>query len=182
MEKCSCYEERKSCVRHTDLQKIEHICNGTKERDLCTCGGDQTRCDFYPEMRYKKRSGYDVYYAHHQWKYGTKIEEYELNLIKRYFPNARIFNPSTDITTIGSEEEIMKECLETVDNSDIIVFSSMDGVIGKGVYTEVMEARKKGKLILYINHNELDTIVPSIAIYENGKDNASDRIYAIVNC
>ena len=30
---------------------------------------------------------YDIYYAHHQWKYGTKVETYELNLIKRYFPN-----------------------------------------------------------------------------------------------
>jgi hypothetical protein len=182
MKKCNSYGEQQRYDLFAGTVEAVGICHGTKDREMCTCGGDRTKCDFYEEIRNEKRSGYDVYYAHHQWKYGTKVEEYELNLIKRYFPNATIFNPSTDIKTIGSEQEIMKECLETVDNSDIIVFSSMDGVIGKGVYTEVMEAKKKGKLILYINQDELDTIVPSIAIYENNSDNASDRIYAIVNC
>lgn len=27
-------------------------CNGTKERDECTCGGDQSKCDFYPKKRH----------------------------------------------------------------------------------------------------------------------------------
>ena len=27
-----------------------------------------------------------IYYAHHQWKYGTKIEDYELNLIRKRKP------------------------------------------------------------------------------------------------
>ena len=120
---------------------------------------------------------YNIYYAHHQWKYGTKIEEYELNLIKRYFPYAKIFNPSTDLIHTKSELEIMEECLETVDNSDIIVFSSMDGVVGIGVYTEVMEAQKKGKLILYINQDELST---NFEIYKNYSENASDRLFAFV--
>lgn len=35
---------------------------------------------------------YDIYYAHHQWKYNTPEETYELKLIRRYFPNAKIFN------------------------------------------------------------------------------------------
>lgn len=26
-------------------------CNGTKERYYCECGGDPTKCDFYPEKR-----------------------------------------------------------------------------------------------------------------------------------
>lgn len=28
-------------------------CNGTRERDECSCGGDKTKCDFYPEVREK---------------------------------------------------------------------------------------------------------------------------------
>ena len=28
-------------------------CNGTRERDLCSCGGDRTKCNFYPEVREK---------------------------------------------------------------------------------------------------------------------------------
>ena len=26
-------------------------CGGTKEVDLCSCGGDRSKCDFYPEKR-----------------------------------------------------------------------------------------------------------------------------------
>jgi hypothetical protein len=27
------------------------VCRGTKEEDKCDCGGDRTKCDFYPEVR-----------------------------------------------------------------------------------------------------------------------------------
>ena len=27
------------------------ICWGTKDCDPCSCGGDESRCDFYPEVR-----------------------------------------------------------------------------------------------------------------------------------
>ena len=39
--KCDCYH-------------IEHgmsVCWGTKERETCTCDGDKSRCNFYPEKR-----------------------------------------------------------------------------------------------------------------------------------
>ena len=78
--------------------------------------------------------GYDIYYAHHQWKYGTKIEQYELDLIRRYFPKAHICNPATDIDNVDrTEEDIMRDCLETVKNSDIIALSTVDGCAGRGV-------------------------------------------------
>ena len=97
--------------------------------------------------------GYDIYYAHHQWKYGTKIEQYELDLIRRYFPKARICNPATDIDNVDrSEEDIMRDCLETVKNSDIIVFSAVDGCVGRGVYQEVTYADKYDKIIFFIYH------------------------------
>ena len=41
MEKCNCY--------HKDFDRPE--CWGTRERDLCSCDGDETKCDFYPEKR-----------------------------------------------------------------------------------------------------------------------------------
>ena len=40
-EICDCY----------DLQI--HVCNGTKEREQCLCGGNVELCDFYPEKRVK---------------------------------------------------------------------------------------------------------------------------------
>lgn len=38
---CECWE---SCDHYA-------ICNGIKERDMCHCGGDVKKCDFYPEKR-----------------------------------------------------------------------------------------------------------------------------------
>ena len=123
---------------------------------------------------------YDIYYAHHQWKYGTKVETYELNLIKRYFPNAKIFNPSTDLTSLfpqQTEDLIMEECLETVRNSDILVFSSVDGCIGTGVYREIMEAQNNEKIVFYIHDDSLHI---NFNISEREDSGKTDRLFAKV--
>ena len=33
---------------------------GTKEKDLCSCQGDESKCDFYPEKRNKKMNTLDM--------------------------------------------------------------------------------------------------------------------------
>ena len=43
MGKCGCYFE--------DYDRPE--CWGTKERDVCSCGGDKTKCNFYPDIKEK---------------------------------------------------------------------------------------------------------------------------------
>jgi hypothetical protein len=57
MKKCDCYyTEEKIIGWHTPVDPkttIVHKCNGTRERDECSCGGDRTKCDFYPEVREK---------------------------------------------------------------------------------------------------------------------------------
>ena len=30
-----------------------NYCSGTKECDACSCGGDKTKCDFYPDIKRK---------------------------------------------------------------------------------------------------------------------------------
>ena len=45
MDKCNCY--------HVNYNRPE--CWGTKEVDECYCGGDETKCDFYPEVREKAK-------------------------------------------------------------------------------------------------------------------------------
>lgn len=190
MTRCACYREFESLKPTIDpniaQRVIESRCYGTKECDPCSCGGDPTRCDFYPEKRAAaekstKEQASDtttIYYAHHQWKYRTKIEEYELTLIKRYFPHANIFNPSTDLETNSKDETIvMAECLERVRESDILVFSSMDGCIGTGVYHEIKEAREKGKLILYIFH---DTLLTDFEVIKRAPFEKTDRLYATI--
>ena len=41
MTKCKYYE-----VTTENRGIVECCCNGTKERDLCTCGGDKSKCNF----------------------------------------------------------------------------------------------------------------------------------------
>lgn len=125
-------------------------------------------------------NNFDVYYAHHQWKYNTRVEEYELGVINRIYHNkAEIFNPSIDLKTDGlTEEEIMKECFRAIDNSKSVAFSSMDGVIGIGVYKEILYAREHSKPVVYIYHDSLFSHGWEIRrIYSP----VSDRIYAYVS-
>ena len=42
MSKCECYE-----VTTANRGIVECRCNGTKEREICTCGGDKSKCNFY---------------------------------------------------------------------------------------------------------------------------------------
>lgn len=57
MKKCDCYIEDRELADYTPLMKPIYKtvarCNGTRERDECSCGGDRTKCDFYPEVRKK---------------------------------------------------------------------------------------------------------------------------------
>ena len=60
---CNCYHiEKKRRYTYNPItgDPIGHdievgVCWGTKEQDECSCGGDETKCDFYPEVRKKAR-------------------------------------------------------------------------------------------------------------------------------
>ena len=72
----------------------------------------------------------------------------------------------------------MEECFTAINKSDILVFSSMDGIVGTGVYHEVKEAQRLGKLVLYIYQDELrsDFIMEIL-----DTNNHSDRLYGRVD-
>lgn len=55
MKKCDCYIEQKTVYNwpYNYTPVIVSKCDGTRERDECSCGGDRTKCDFYPEVRAK---------------------------------------------------------------------------------------------------------------------------------
>ena len=44
MAKCDCYHQH----------GMKFLCYGTKEMEECSCGGDTSKCDFYPEKRKAK--------------------------------------------------------------------------------------------------------------------------------
>lgn len=60
MEKCKCWEETKRSVvgwyRGEPMHKTIQICNGTKEREECSCNGDKSKCNFYPENRKESKT------------------------------------------------------------------------------------------------------------------------------
>lgn len=57
MNKCDCYKEGErleiSKFKGIPFGKIVkyNYCNGTKEQDVCSCGGNKIKCDFYPKVR-----------------------------------------------------------------------------------------------------------------------------------
>ena len=54
---CECYRESVEFYYKNDYRKSQRVvgrCMGTKEREECACGGDESMCDFYPEKRGKE--------------------------------------------------------------------------------------------------------------------------------
>lgn len=58
MNKCDYYDEQTKIIGwlgpYEVIRKTVCVCNGTREQDVCSCGGDRTKCDFYPEVRQKE--------------------------------------------------------------------------------------------------------------------------------
>ena len=69
MNICSCFEiqpkrlfaEDGHGAKLCEIDTYVQICNGTKEREECSCGGDVTKCNFYPEKREQQRTLDDEY-------------------------------------------------------------------------------------------------------------------------
>lgn len=124
-------------------------------------------------------TNYKIYYAHHLWKYGTEIEKYEIDIIKTMFPASIVINPNGAIEQNKEQSEIMNDCLLTVEDCDIIVFSSVNGMVGKGVVDEINKAKELNKRIYLIQDNTLkDAECCKFKVIENSNSN---RIYAIVS-
>lgn len=55
MGKCNSYHEKNEIIGWSTpdhpITTLVARCYGTKECDICACGGDRTKCDFYPEAR-----------------------------------------------------------------------------------------------------------------------------------
>jgi hypothetical protein len=118
-----------------------------------------------------------IYYAHHLWKYGTEIEAWELDLIRKRFPGCEIINPNGAIEQGRPAEDIMADCLQKVRECDVLVFSSLSGVIGKGVYRELLEASQHSVPVFHLHHGEVHDEWLNV---EKMKNPPSDRHYALV--
>lgn len=109
------------------------------------------------------------------YKYNTQIERYELELIKKYFPDSEIINPNGYINQDNTDENIMKDCLDIISKCDCLVFSSMNNIVGLGVYREINKALLHNLPIYYITENQ---VIEAVNIDWNIIDH-SNRAYAI---
>lgn len=119
-----------------------------------------------------------VFYSHHLYKYDTEVEDYELDLIHSKFPNATIINPNGSVDQSKTECEIMQQCLDFVRDSDAVIFSSLSGIIGKGVFDELTLAITLNKPIYYVQYDNVTQVEPTFTIIYNRTE--SRRRYAIV--
>jgi nucleoside 2-deoxyribosyltransferase len=117
-----------------------------------------------------------IYYAHHIWKYGTKIEDYELSVIHKHFDDGYIHNPAVFVNPNENEEEIMRDCFSKIDDSDALVFSDLSGITGKGVISEIEYAQSLGLPVYRIVANRIVEITEKIRY--NLLNTGSNRIYA----
>ncbi len=120
-----------------------------------------------------------LYYAHHMFKYNTKEEKQEIELIEKKFPNFLIINPNEWICQDNSEQAIMNQCYHFVKMSDILVFSSLNTIIGRGVHEEVQLALEENKDVYLICYcKELcDCHRRLVALYINEKFNVEWKEY-----
>ena len=51
MERCDCYETRTETAGPWKNNYLYGVCLGTREVEMCNCGGDESKCTFYPEKR-----------------------------------------------------------------------------------------------------------------------------------
>lgn len=118
-----------------------------------------------------------IYYAHHIWKYGTEIEAYEIQCINSGFPDAEIINPKEVLPQGKPESEILKTAFSVIKSCDVIVFSTVSGLIGHGIFNEVVVAATSGVKVYQLHGNrcyEVNNLDLKEIVF-----NGNNRVYAL---
>ena len=94
-----------------------------------------------------------IYYAHAIWLYGSSLEQKEIDLIGRIFPDWEIVNPSklTRPERVGGLEFYKGQ----VERCDVVIFSRLAGKITAGVGLEVNHGLSRKKAVYEIGDREL---------------------------
>ena len=126
-----------------------------------------------------------IYYAHHVWKYDTPIENFEIKCIERQFKDAVIVNPRTTIPQDQPENVILDYAYKALDDCEAIVFSTFSGMIGHGVFNEIIYAFNAGKKVYQLDGTECIEIRSYTDFIEHViRDfifRGDNRMYAVVN-
>jgi hypothetical protein len=77
--------------------------------------------------------------------YDSNLEKEQLKLINEQFPKYEIVNPNGYFTFSG-----MYACYCMIQDCTLLVFTTLNGYVGKGVYSEIIFAKRIGIKILYL--------------------------------
>lgn len=126
-----------------------------------------------------------LYYAHHVWKYNTPMEHFEIQCIEQQFNDAVIVNPRTTIPQDQPESIILDYAYKALNDCDAIVFSTFSGMIGHGVFNEIIYAFNAGKKVYHL-HGMTCYEVEDFEFFMNEvfRDfifRGDNRMYAILN-
>jgi len=112
-----------------------------------------------------------IYYAHSRMIYGSKLETYYYEHIRKMFNYEEIINPSSDIPQDLDSDLIMELCYDKISRCDVLVFTCIDGYVGIGVYNEIRHAFDCGVYVYLLIHNKL-ILLKDMSIFDViGKDN-----------
>ena len=87
-----------------------------------------------------------LYFAHSKLIYDTDLEKQQLELIEQKFPKYEIISPNVNIVFSG-----MIGCFQIIEDCQLLIFSTIDNFIGKGVHSEIEFAKNIGIKILWLN-------------------------------
>ena len=134
-----------------------------------------------------------IFYSHHVWKYNTPIEDFEIECIKRDFSNCvcdcndsvEVINPRNSIPQDIPESEIMSAAYNLIGECDAFVFSTLSGVIGHGVFNEILCALNNEIPVYQFDGNSCFLLDCSAHEFKNSyvKDfifKGDNRIYALL--
>ena len=168
MDNCSCYHTRKKLVYGNRFfgswphEIAVGECWGTRERDECSCGGDTSKCDFYPEKRISKKPSSDKKYKVITLCGSTKFKDAfikaqkDLTLQGYIVISVGLFGHSGDdvVWTENIKEMLDDMHKRKIDMADEIFVINVDGYIGSSTRSEIEYAQSIGKPVKYLYEGE----------------------------
>lgn len=90
-------------LEYNDREGYISRCDGTKERDICSCGGDKSKCDFYENVRDEGRLEEKLKETI------KKIDDKSFNLLEELY---KIIDRSLKDSSVRSIEVVVKDFIQ----------------------------------------------------------------------
>lgn len=122
-KKCSCWHKEQYWAgwetnimgNSEPIIKEKYVCWGTPEKDVCSCGGDPIKCDFYPENRQKVQN-----------QIQTELDKLELEFYRYYILKNDLQYDAMNEYEKWKKNKKCTKCTFKSDNPCAICIKAMD--------------------------------------------------------